>query len=113
MIERTEKNEADGANRADGDKEFAATFRLPTQHVAEAISRGHDEDPGNERIGEDHESTMKREAGDLMERIPYESEAAEPRGIDAVEQIMRGDDDEAERSENAYGKVGECGKKDH
>jgi len=113
VIEGTEKNKADGRSDADGDEKFAAALWLPTQHIAEAIASGHDEDPGDERVVEDYKSAMKREPGDLMKCVPEESKAAEACGVNAVKQIVGGDDEQAERGQDAYRKVSKPREKNH
>ncbi len=103
VIQAAKNHEKDGAGCAGRDQEFAAPRRVPAKNVAETIACCHDEDPGDQRIGDDEEPALKREPRRLMKDVPQECETPETRGVDAIEQIVGGDDEKTQGCENANG----------
>lgn len=113
VIERAKNYEKDGTGGADRDQELAATWRIPAKNVAETIACRHNENPRNERVSDDEETAVKRKPRGLMRDVPQERETAKTRGVDAVEQVVRGDDEKTERRKEANWQISESGEKNH
>jgi len=56
---------------------------------------------------------VERKTCGLVRDVPQEREIAETGGIDAVEEVVSGNDEKTERRENANGQMSESGEKNH
>src|SRR5262249_49510745 len=87
---------------------------LALEQRTKSIARRHHTQPRDKRIAdEDLDARIELQQAGLMQDVPDPGEGPELIGLDAVEQVVPGDHDEADRGDGAARKVDKPSKHDH
>jgi hypothetical protein len=113
VIPGAKQDEGQAETSAKANQQTTPATGIPQENVAEAKTRRHDRDPGEERIGDKKERAMNRESGLAVKNVPERGQAAETVRRQRIEQVVRQNDDQAQRGEDPDGQVNQSGEDDH